>query len=103
MTSIIETEAERLYPPLTYDGQHGTLRPAFTTDDLQEAYMRGATRAWTRGEVDAAAIRLWDYVADRVGDTDWDELDEEGRDGTRGMVQGLLDAAAKVADGGPDD
>lgn len=102
MTSIIETEAERMYPPLTYDGTHGTLRPAFTTDDLQEAYMRGATRTWTDGEVDAAASILWDDLRGDCDDwdaPDWGELSDMSKWGLVRQVRALLKAAAKVADG----
>lgn len=51
--SIISSEAERLYPPETVD-YRGTLAQVYTSDDLQEAYMRGAERQITRAEIEAA-------------------------------------------------
>lgn len=44
MVSIISSEAERLYPTLTIDSTHDALAQVYTSDDLQEAYMAGASR-----------------------------------------------------------
>ncbi len=53
--SIISSKAERLYPTLTIDSTHDALAQVYTSDDLQEAYMAGASRKPTDEEIKAGA------------------------------------------------
>lgn len=70
--SIIEQEAERLYPDLVFPGfprDQKHFISAYTSDDLQEAYMQGADRKPTDAEVEAAAKACYEhYWADLMGD-----------------------------------
>lgn len=60
--SIISSEAERLYPTLTIDSTHDALAQVYTSDDLQEAYMAGASRQHTNEEIRAACLAIMPYV-----------------------------------------
>ncbi|ACJ52878.1 hypothetical protein [Bifidobacterium longum] len=60
--SIISSEAERLYPTLTIDSTHDALAQVYTSDDLQEAYMAGASRQHTDEEIRAACLAIMPYV-----------------------------------------
>lgn len=68
--SIISREAESKYPPLTVPDFPGHLRQAYTSDDLQEAYMMGAVRGATAMEIEMAA----EMFAGQLTGLEWDEL-----------------------------
>ena len=60
--SIIEQEAERLYPDLVFPGyprDQKHFQQVYTSDDLQEAYMQGALRKPTALEAEAAAMAIF--------------------------------------------
>lgn len=60
--SIIAQEAERLYPDLVFPGfprDQKHFISAYTSDDLQEAYMQGALRKPTALEAEAAAKAIF--------------------------------------------
>lgn len=56
--SIISSKAERLYPTLTIDSTHDALAQVYTSDDLQEAYLRGRNAPPADAEIEAVAKRL---------------------------------------------
>lgn len=60
--SIISSEAERLYPTLTIDSTHDALAQVYTSDDLQEAYMTGASRKPTNEEIEAGAKAFYEAL-----------------------------------------
>lgn len=62
MVSIISSEAERLYPTLTIDSTHDALAQVYTSDDLQEAYMAGASRKPTNEEIEAGAKAFYEAL-----------------------------------------
>lgn len=70
--SIVTNEAERLYPSLVRAVHGDPVRggdsvAAYTSDDLHDAYVAGASRAFTDAEIDAAALALYSM---RLGDFD---------------------------------
>ncbi|MGE8660477.1 hypothetical protein [Bifidobacterium longum] len=60
--SIISSKAERLYPTLTIDSTHDALAQVYTSDDLQEAYMAGASRKPTDEEIKAGAKAFYEAL-----------------------------------------
>ena len=60
--SIISSKAERLYPTLTIDSTHDALAQVYTSDDLQEAYMAGASRKPTNEEIEAGAKAFYEAL-----------------------------------------
>lgn len=100
--SIISQEAACRYPRLAYPGYEnpewgGTgLKSAYTSDDMQEAYMAGAEREPTDVEVEAAAEQLFIMEFNASGlflGLDWDRLPEISKAKYRSRVRGILAAA----------
>ncbi|TPF93228.1 hypothetical protein BW14_06010 [Bifidobacterium sp. UTBIF-68] len=99
--SIISREAARRYPRLAYPGYENPdwgdtgLKSAYTSDDMQEAYIEGAQREWTDTEIDAGAERLFYKECSASGlffNIDWDRLPEGGKAKYRSRVRGILAA-----------
>lgn len=60
--SIISKEACFRYPNCTVDDVHDTLAQVYTSDDLQEAYMAGASRKPTNEEIVAGAKAFYEAL-----------------------------------------
>ena len=102
MVSIISSEAERLYPTLTIDSTHDALAQVYTSDDLQEAYMAGASRKPTDEEIKAAANAIL-CIAHRQQfyvQAYWDLIDQCWRyvatDEARTAIEAMDEACAVI-------
>ena len=91
--SISEREAEQAYPPRYWEGFPNVKKVSeMTSDDLQEAYIRGREAPPTTAEVEAAACWLESHMSLLAGSAacfiDTTANCEE-------IARGMLDAARK--------
>lgn len=104
--SISEMEAEQAYPRRTWPDGPDTLAVLnLTTDDLQEAYMRGRCAEPCREQIEAGSIALMasqtnfaagsDPTDDDVMDA-WSHLPENVQRMFRLRARAVLDAARKA-------
>lgn len=101
--SIIEQEAEKLYPDLVFPGyprEQKHFQQVYTSDDLQEAYMQGADREPTDAEVEAAAKQLYRMDCNAAGlfiGLDWNALHVANKADYRIRARKALEAARAKA------
>ena len=60
--SIISSEAERIYESSAFPGRPDLMRLLYDSDDLREAYERGAERQPTEEEIEAAIGEVRKFI-----------------------------------------
>lgn len=88
--SVSEREAEDLYPTQYWEGTKIKRSFDMTTDDLQDAYMRGREAEPCAEQVEAVARVLRDTFT-------WNHVEAPERvEDYRGLAREILDAARKA-------
>ena len=103
--SVSEREAEDLYPTQYWEGTKTKRSFDMTTDDLQDAYMRGREAEPCEEQVEAGAIALFEkqtnfskgvnHTEDDVRDA-WIHMPEINQMRFRELARAVLDAARKA-------
>ena len=88
--SVSEREAEQQYPTQYWEGTKTKRSFDMTTDDLQDAYMRGREAKPCREQVEAVAK----YLADTSDG--WNTLTEADREPFRETAAEILQVARKA-------
>lgn len=91
--SIISSDADNIYESSAMPGHPDLMRLLYDSDDLREAYERGAERQPTEEEIKAACLAIMPYVISQPSQQVFDFLTKAtGAYPGQEIVQKVIDA-----------